>query len=135
MLSPQAYLQISSISALLTYQLRIPRVIRNEHKRVILDERQGKSEPIDEGRYVATKNEPDKYVFKSPVLRNVAKTAPYFHDGSIDKLEEAVLIMGKVQLGRDLTKVQVEEIVAFLKSLTGIIPQEALTVPLLPSTD
>ena len=94
-----------------------------------------KSELIDEGRYVAAKNEPDKYVFKSPVLRNVAKTAPYFHDGSIDKLEEAVLIMGKVQLGRDLTKVQVEEIVAFLKSLTGIIPQEALTVPLLPSTD
>ena len=41
MLPPQAYLQISSISALLTYQLRIPRVIRNEHKRVILDERQG----------------------------------------------------------------------------------------------
>ena len=94
-----------------------------------------KSEPIDEGRYVATKNEPDKYVFKSPVLRNVAKTAPYFHDGSIDKLEEAVLIMGKVQLGRDLTKVQVEEIVTFLKCLTGIIPEEALTIPLLPSTE
>jgi cytochrome c peroxidase len=94
-----------------------------------------KSDPIDEGRYVVTKNEPDKYLFKSPVLRNVAKTAPYFHDGSVDKLEETVLIMGKVQLGSDLAKVQVEEIVAFLKSLTGIIPQEALTVPLLPSTD
>ncbi len=94
-----------------------------------------RSEPVDEGRYVVTKNEADKYVFKVPVLRNVAKTPPYFHDGSVDKLEEAVLIMGKVQLNRDLTKMQVEEIVAFLKSLTGIIPEEALTIPLLPSTE
>ena len=94
-----------------------------------------RSEPIDEGRYAVTKNEADKYVFKVPVLRNVAKTAPYFHDGSVDKLEEAVWIMGKVQLNRDLTKEQVAEIVAFLKSLTGIIPEEALTIPLLPSTE
>jgi len=93
------------------------------------------SEPIDEGRYVVTKNEADKYVFKVPVLRNVAKTAPYFHDGSVDKLEEAVWIMGKVQLNRDLTKEQVAEIVTFLKSLTGIIPNEALEIPLLPSTE
>jgi len=92
-----------------------------------------RSEPIDEGRYVITKNEADKYVFKVPALRNVAKTSPYFHDGSVDRLKEAVLIMGKVQLNRDLTKVQVEDIVAFLKSLTGIISQEALTIPLLPS--
>ena len=94
-----------------------------------------KSDPIDEGRYIVTKNEADKYVFKVPVLRNVAKTAPYFHDGSIDKLGEAVMVMGKVQLNRDLNKEQVEEIVTFLKSLTGIIPQEALTIPLLPSTE
>ncbi len=94
-----------------------------------------RSEPIDEGRYAVTKNEADKYVFKVPVLRNVAKTAPYFHDGSVDKLEEAVWIMGKVQLNRDLTKEQVEEIVTFLKSLTGIIPNEALEIPLLPSTE
>ena len=93
------------------------------------------SDPIDEGRYVFTKNEADKYVFKIPVLRNVAKTAPYFHDGSVDRLEEAIWIMGKVQLNRDLTKEQVEEIVAFLKSLTGIIPEEALTIPVLPSTE
>ena len=94
-----------------------------------------RSEPIDEGRYAVTKNEADKYVFKVSVLRNVAKTAPYFHDGSVDKLEEAVWIMGKVQLNRDLTKEQVAEIVTFLKSLTGIIPEEALTIPLLPSTE
>jgi cytochrome c peroxidase len=94
-----------------------------------------KSEPIDEGRYAVTKNEADKYAFKVPVLRNVAKTSPYFHDGSVDKLEEAVWIMGKIQLNRDLTKVQVEEIVSFLKSLTGMIPKEALTIPMLPSTE
>jgi cytochrome c peroxidase len=94
-----------------------------------------KSEPIDEGRYVVTKNEADKYVFKVPVLRNVEKTSPYFHDGSIDKLENAVWIMGKIQLGKDLSKARVEEVVTFLKSLTGKIPEDALKVPLLPSTD
>ena len=94
-----------------------------------------KSDPIDEGRYAVTKNEADKYVFKVPILRNVAKTPPYFHDGSVDKLEEAVWIMGKTQLNQELTKEEIEEIVAFLKSLTGVIPNEALEIPLLPSTE
>ena len=94
-----------------------------------------KSEPVDEGRYAATKNEADKYVFKVPIHRNVAKTSPYFHDGSVDKLEDAVWIMGKIQLGKDLNKSQVEETVTFLKSLTGKIPEEALKIPLLPSME
>jgi cytochrome c peroxidase len=94
-----------------------------------------KSETIDEGRYVVTKNESDKYLFKVPVLRNVAKTAPYFHDGSVDKLEDAVWIMGKIQFGRDLNKPQVEDIIAFLNSLTGKISEEALKAPLLPSSE
>lgn len=94
-----------------------------------------KSEAIDEGRYVVTKNESDKYLFKVPVLRNVAKTAPYFHDGSIDKLEDAILIMGKVQFGRDLTRPQIEDIISFLISLTGKISEDALKVPLLPSLE
>ncbi len=94
-----------------------------------------KSEPIDEGRYVVTKNEADKYVFKVPIHRNVEKTAPYFHDGSVDKLEDAVWIMGKIQLGKDLNKSQVEEIVTFLRCLTGKIPEDALKVPLLPSME
>ncbi len=94
-----------------------------------------KSEQIDEGRFVVTKNEADKYVFKVPIHRNVEKTVPYFHDGSVDKLEDAVWIMGKIQLGKDLNKSQVEEIVTFLKSLTGKIPEDALKVPLLPSKD
>jgi len=94
-----------------------------------------KSEEIDEGRFTVTKNEFDKYVFKVPVLRNVAKTAPYFHDGSVDKLGDAVWIMGKIQLGRDLTQPQIDDILAFLKSLTGKIPEDALKVPLLPSME
>lgn len=94
-----------------------------------------KSEAVDEGRLSVTKNESDKDLFKVPVLRNVAKTGPYFHDGSVDNLERAEWIMGKVQLGKDLSKEEVGDINAFLKSLTGKIPEDALKVPLLPSTD
>ena len=65
----------------------------------------------------------------------MVKTGPYFHDGSVDNLERAKWIMGKVQLGKDLSKKEVGDINAFLKSLTGKIPEDALKVPLLPSTD
>ena len=94
-----------------------------------------KSEKIDEGRYAVTKAEADKYFFKVPVLRNVEKTPPYFHDGSIDTLGQAVLIMAKVQLGKDLSGQQTGEIVDFLKSLTGEIPDDALKIPVLPSIE
>jgi cytochrome c peroxidase len=93
------------------------------------------SEEIDEGRYTVTKKEMDKYVFKVPMLRNVAKTSPYFHDGSVDTLEDAERIMAKIQLGKDLTKSQLEDIASFLKSLTGRIPEDALRIPLLPSME
>jgi cytochrome c peroxidase len=92
-----------------------------------------KSEKIDEGRFVVTKKEADKYVFKVPVLRNVAKTLPYFHDGSVDSLATAIIIMGKVQLGKDITASQADSIVAFMKSLTGEMPKDALTAPVLPA--
>ncbi|MCL5023527.1 MAG: cytochrome C551 peroxidase [Nitrospirae bacterium] len=94
-----------------------------------------KSEKVDEGRFAVTKNESDKYVFKVPVLRNVAMTPPYSHDGSVDKMEEAVWIMGKIQLGKDLTKEQTGDVVAFLHSLTGKIPDEVMVVPVLPSKE
>jgi cytochrome c peroxidase len=94
-----------------------------------------KSDPIDEGRYEITKQESDKYVFKIPMLRNVEKTAPYFHDGSVESLEQAEWIMGKVQIESDLTKPQLEDIDAFLQSLTGRIPEDAMKVPILPATD
>ncbi len=94
-----------------------------------------KSEKLDEGRFAVTNSERDKYVFKVPVLRNVAMTPPYFHDGSVNRLEDAVWIMGKLQLGKDLAKEQAGDIAAFLHALTGKIPEDAMTVPLLPSLE
>ena len=76
----------------------------------------------DKGRADVTKNDADLYVFKVPSLRNVAKTAPYFHDGSVESLARAVKIMGKVQLGKTLSDKDTAEIVAFLESLTGAVP-------------
>jgi cytochrome c peroxidase len=98
-------------------------------------EKYTKSQQVDEGRFAVTKTPSDKYVFKVPILRNVAETPPYFHDGSVDKLEDAVIIMAKTQLANDMTKEQAGEIVAFLKSLTGTIPEAVLKVPILPSVD
>jgi cytochrome c peroxidase len=80
------------------------------------------SKKIDVGRFAATKKEEDRYVFRVPMLRNVAKTAPYFHDGSVDRLDRAVRIMGAVQLGRALDDDSVASIVAFLETLTGEVP-------------
>lgn len=80
------------------------------------------SREIDLGRFNSTKLDADRYVFRVPMLRNVAKTAPYFHDGSVDTLEQAVRVMGEVQLGRQLAEADVADIVAFFGSLTGPIP-------------
>jgi len=73
----------------------------------------------DMGRFELTKNESDKMMFKVPSLRNVAKTGPYFHDGSVKTLDEAVSKMAEYQLGKQLTPEQVKEIVTFLNSLTA----------------
>lgn len=80
-----------------------------------------KSKKIDAGLSDLTKNEAEKYFFKVPGLRNIEKTAPYFHDGSVEKLEDAVRIMAKLQSNKDLTEKQVDDIVAFLKTLTSDI--------------
>lgn len=80
------------------------------------------SAKVDTGRFAATKKEEDRYVFRVPMLRNVAKTAPYFHDGSVDGLAQAVRIMGRVQLGSELDDSEVAAIVAFLEALTGPVP-------------
>jgi cytochrome c peroxidase len=81
----------------------------------------GAKEP-DKGRADVTKSNADLYVFKVPSLRNVAKTAPYFHDGSVAELSRAVEIMGKTQLGADIPEEDAEAIVAFLGALTGPVP-------------
>lgn len=94
-----------------------------------------KSAQVDEGRFAVTKSEADKFLFKVPVLRNVAMTPPYFHDGSVDRLGDAVVIMAKVQLGKDLAGGAADDITAFLRSLTGKVPEALLHAPVLPAED
>lgn len=73
----------------------------------------------DLGRFNVTGRTEDRHVFKVPTLRNIAQTAPYFHNGSVASLEQAVSIMGRYQLGRELSPPDVQAMVAFLNSLTG----------------
>lgn len=87
--------------------------------------RGGELTEADNGRYNVTHDEADRHFFKVPTLRNVALTSPYFHDGSQAQLADAVRIMARVQLGRTLDDNQVADIVAFLESLTGELPEHA----------
>lgn len=86
----------------------------------------------DAGRFNSTKNDADKHMWRVPTWRNVALTAPYFHNGSVPTLDEAVRVMAKTQLNKDVTDEQTKDIVAFLNSLTGEFP--AQTMPRLPET-
>ena len=80
------------------------------------------SKPIDNGRFDVTQNESDKYIFKVPSLRNIDKTQPYFHDGSVEDLNESVVIMAKLELDKDLSEEETGKIVAFMGTLTGEVP-------------
>jgi cytochrome c peroxidase len=82
-----------------------------------------RSTQADPGRFAVTQVEADRYVFRVPMLRNIAKTEPYFHDGSVARLDDAVRVMAEVQLGRSLSAAEVANIVAFLESLTGELPE------------
>jgi cytochrome c peroxidase len=77
------------------------------------------------GRYEITKNPLDKYVFKVPSLRNVARTAPYLHDGRYDNLKDVVKFTLEYQLGNTATKTEIADIIEFLKSLNGELPKNA----------
>lgn len=86
----------------------------------------------DNGRFNVTQKESDRHMFKVPLLRNVALTAPYFHDGSVASLDEAVRQMAHLQVGLELSAEEVANITAFLNTLTGEIPQidvAALNLP------
>jgi len=83
-----------------------------------------KSKKIDNGLGDLTKNINDQYIFKTPSLRNIEKTHPYFHDGSVKDLKEAVKIMSKVQNNTELPDEELEDIVAFLKSLTADVDKK-----------
>jgi len=84
----------------------------------------------DLGRYAVTETEEDTYVFKSPSLRNIELTPPYFHSGKVWDLEQAVRVMGTAQLGATLTDQEVAAIHAFLRALTGEQPE--IDYPILP---
>ncbi len=84
----------------------------------------------DQGRFEITHAAADHMVFKVPSLRNVTLTAPYFHDGSVPRLTDAVQMMGKYQLGIELSKNEVAAVVAWLGALAG--EQAQLRAPSLP---
>jgi len=85
----------------------------------------GGATETDLGRYRVTGREEDRHVFKVPSLRNVALTAPYFHDGSAATLDEAIRIMARYQLGREIGADDRRLIAAFLDSLTGRVASGA----------
>jgi len=86
----------------------------------------------DLGRFESTGKDADKHMWRVPTWRNVALTAPYFHNGSVTSLDEAVRVMAKTQLNKDLNQSDSSDIVAFLNSLTGEFPEQ--TLPHLPDT-
>ena len=90
--------------------------------------------PTDDlGRYEVSKLPADRYVFKVPSLRNVGQTGPYFHDGKVGTLDEAVRLMAYHQLDRKLTEQERTAVVAFLGSLTGRIDASYIAEPMLPA--
>ncbi len=88
----------------------------------------------DPGRFTVTGKEADRNVFKVPSLRNVEKTAPYYHDGSVPTLDEAIRMMGEYQSGKKLDPQDIGSIKVFISSLTGEIPVEYIRKPALPSS-
>ena len=84
----------------------------------------------DEGRFIVTGDEADMYAFRTPTLRNVAVTYPYFNNGSVSNLRDAVQLMGQQMLGQDFNETELDELVAFMHSLTGEMP--VVTIPALP---
>ncbi|MDO6639690.1 cytochrome-c peroxidase [Shewanella sp. 5_MG-2023] len=86
-----------------------------------------------EGRKGVTGKEADKFVFKVPTLRNIELTYPYFHDGSVWNLDEAVNTMADIQLGQKMSAKETAQMVEFLNSLTGEQPQ--IMLPILPPSN
>ena len=91
-----------------------------------------KSTSIDNGLFDLTGKESDKYVFKVPGLRNITHTAPYFHDGSVRDLKEAVRVMAKLQHNKELTSQELDDITVFLASLSSDIPDAVKKSPFNP---
>jgi len=88
----------------------------------------------DVGRSAVTGKPEEEFFFKVPSLRNVAKTGPYFHDGSISALDEAIRLMGHHQLGVEISQAERASIAAFLGSLTGEVDAAYVAQPTLPAS-
>jgi cytochrome c peroxidase len=88
----------------------------------------------DVGRFGVTKQEVDRFVFKVPSLRNVTRTGPWLHDGSIASLEELTKLMSRHQVGKELTDAQAKSIVTFLGALSGDPPADLVGKPELPAS-
>ena len=88
-----------------------------------------KSDKVDKGLADLSKKETENYFFKVPGLRNISHTGPYFHDGSVQDLKEAVRIMASLQTNITLTQEQIEDITVFLGSLSSDIPEEVKKSP------
>ncbi|MCK5829720.1 MAG: cytochrome-c peroxidase [Methylococcales bacterium] len=86
----------------------------------------------DTGLAEVTGKKEDEHLWKVPTLRNIALTAPYFHNGKIKTLDKAVKLMAKMQLDKNLSKEEISDIVAFLDALTGEFPKQEM--PTLPPT-
>jgi cytochrome c peroxidase len=86
----------------------------------------------DRGRFEVTHKPADDHLWRVPGLRNLVYTAPYMHNGSVKTIPEAVRVMASTQLNRNLTSEQVQDITAFLQSLTGPFPDQMM--PRLPPT-
>jgi cytochrome c peroxidase len=84
----------------------------------------------DEGRFVVTGDEADRFAFRTPTLRNVAVTYPYFNNGSVESLRDAINLMGQQMLGQSFTETELDSLEAFMHALTGEMPE--IVVPALP---
>lgn len=90
--------------------------------------------PVDVGRFAVTHASDDLYVFKVPPMRNVTRTYPYFHDGSVWTLRDAIQVMAQVQLQKKLPEADVDHLMEFFATLEGRIPASALQLPILPAS-
>ncbi len=89
---------------------------------------------ISPGRFEITEREADKHFFKVPSLLNVVHTYPYLHDGSIWDLSQTIVLVAKEMLNKDLTNEEVDLLTEFMGSLTGVLPNETMQLPLLPAS-
>lgn len=81
----------------------------------------------DNGRWAQTQVERDRYRFKTPSLRNIALTWPYYHDGSVQTMDEAVSMMAKYQVGRPMRDAEVAKVKSYMEALTGEYKGQTLT--------